>query len=100
VRCTLLGWAGWSRDAGHGDYDRNGRLDPGDAILASDNAADRRAVQARLSTGRIASTRGHNAPYNTGWKTGNLPEGHTYILRACLAWGSSTYCSPGGRVTA
>jgi hypothetical protein len=75
---TLLGWVGWSQDAGHGDYDRNGRLDPRDAILASDNAADGRAVQAKLSTGRIASTRGHNAPYNTGWKTGDLPEGHTY----------------------
>lgn len=54
---------------------------PGDSIRACDNTADGWGIEAWLDINRdgtidrIASTRGHNAPYRTSWKSGDIPEG-------------------------
>lgn len=60
---------------------------PGDAIKACDDASDGWGIQLELDidadgdTDRVATTRGHNAPYCTGWKTGNIKEDTDVILR-------------------
>ena len=54
---------------------------PGDAIKACDTVADGWGIETWLDynrdgyVDRIASTRGHNSPYCSGWVTGNLAEG-------------------------
>jgi hypothetical protein len=87
------GEVAWSRDPGWGDFDANGSLDPGDALIAFDDTSDGDGVEGVLSTGRIASTRGHSAPYSSGWVTGNLPEGNAYNMWACLVQGSWYACA-------
>jgi hypothetical protein len=83
------GYAMWSRNPVSGD--------PGDAIRASDGLADGWGVEARLNEHdgslRIASTRGHDSPYTSPWKTGNLPEGRWYELKGCLVKGDRDLCS-------
>lgn len=81
----------WNANPG-GDWDGNGSTDPGDAIGAYDGASDGYGVKAILSTGRTATTKGHTAPYWTGWKTGNLPENHGYTLKGCVFKGSTQGC--------
>ncbi|MEU9179988.1 hypothetical protein AB0C90_24660 [Streptomyces sp. NPDC048550] len=66
---------------------------PGDSLIAKDISPDGWAVEAELSTGRIASTRGHKAIYMTV-ASGNLPEGHPYKLRGCVVKGSERKCTP------
>lgn len=83
----------WSENPDNYDFDGNGNQDPGDAIIAFDDTADGLGVEARLSTGRIASTRGHNSPYSSGWKGGDLPENHSYGLRGCLVQGDWEACT-------
>lgn len=52
----------------------------GDKLQATDPYADGWGVIAHLSTGRVASTRGHSAPYISPWVTGDLPENHAYTM--------------------
>lgn len=75
---------------------------PGDSIMAFDATSDGWAVETKLQVGsetRIASTKGHNAPYHTPWVTGNLPEGQTYQMKGCVIGGSTTMCTPPDTVT-
>ncbi|WP_326651627.1 hypothetical protein [Streptomyces sp. NBC_01750] len=65
---------------------------PGDSLVAKDISPDGWAVEAELSTGRIASTRGHKAIY-IAVASGNLPEGHPYKLRGCIVKGSERKCT-------
>ncbi|MFB7256151.1 hypothetical protein [Streptomyces nojiriensis] len=65
---------------------------PGDSLVAKDTRSDGWGIEAELSTGRVASTRGHKAPY-IAIASGNLPEGHAYKLRACVVKGSERQCS-------
>ncbi|MER5968953.1 hypothetical protein ABT112_04265 [Streptomyces sp. NPDC002055] len=70
---------------------------PGDAIQAVDPLADGWGVEAILDTGggyRTVSTRGHDSPYLSPYKTGDLTEGSTVRLRVCLVKGLNSYCSP------
>ncbi|MFD8979858.1 hypothetical protein [Streptomyces sp. NPDC059564] len=66
---------------------------PGDSLVANDISPDGWAVEAELSTGRIASTRGHRAIY-IAVDSGNLPEGHPYKLRGCIVKGGERKCTP------
>lgn len=76
----------WADDYGYGEWQANpsGSI-PGDAIRACDTKADGYGVIAKLSEDydifRTASTSGHNAGYCTGWKSGDLPEDHRYLLQ-------------------
>ncbi|MFZ4280622.1 hypothetical protein [Streptomyces rhizosphaericola] len=60
---------------------------PGDAIRACDDTSDGWGIQLELdihrdgTVDRIATTRGHNAPYCTEWKTGNIKEGTKVTLK-------------------
>ncbi|MGW7332704.1 hypothetical protein ACWGIU_29720 [Streptomyces sp. NPDC054840] len=65
---------------------------PGDSLVAKDISPDGWAVEAELSTGRIASTRGHKAIY-IKVASGNLPEGHAYKLRGCIVKGNERKCT-------
>ncbi|MFD9288077.1 hypothetical protein ACFWBV_07155 [Streptomyces sp. NPDC060030] len=58
---------------------------PGDSLRVCDTKADGYGVKARVfnsnyDTVRTASTAGTNAPYCTGWKSGDLPEGTRYQI--------------------
>lgn len=95
---TYAGTGYWNQDPG-GDLNGDGRTDPGDALIAYDGAADGWGVEARLSTGRIATTRGHNSPYWSPWATGDLPEDRTYTMQMCLVRGTSVHCGTSVLVT-
>ncbi|MFF7653677.1 hypothetical protein ACFZCY_28270 [Streptomyces sp. NPDC007983] len=86
------GSAIWSQDPG-GDANGDGKEDPGDAIIAYDGSADGMGIEARLETGRIASTRGHGSPYWSPWATGNLGEGTAHSMKICLVKGDWESCS-------
>ncbi|MGW4029110.1 hypothetical protein ACWEFL_07280 [Streptomyces sp. NPDC004838] len=66
---------------------------PGDTLGVQDLMPDGYGVEAYLSTGRVASTRGHSSPW-TDEKSGNLPEGNEYILQVCVVKGTWQTCSP------
>lgn len=89
----------WSQDPG-GDINGDGATDPGDALIAYDGAADGLGVEARLDTGRVASTRGHGSPYWSDWKTGNLAEGSKHSMKVCLVKGDWESCLSAVSVTA
>ncbi|CAG7647434.1 hypothetical protein [Actinacidiphila bryophytorum] len=59
---------------------------PGDSIMVSDEFADGYGVSAEMDVPdyRIATTNGHNSPYTSPWKSGDLPEGHNYPFTICL----------------
>ncbi|MEU3733258.1 hypothetical protein AB0E81_28235 [Streptomyces sp. NPDC033538] len=68
---------------------------PGDAFRVLDRLADGWGVEATMispSTGRKATTRGHNAPYTSSWNSGNLTEGSTVYIQLCAVKGDSTRC--------
>ncbi|MEU3459289.1 hypothetical protein ABZ721_04945 [Streptomyces sp. NPDC006733] len=65
---------------------------PGDSLIAKDISPDGWSVEAELSTGRLASTRGHKAIYQKV-VSGNLPEGNKYKLRGCIVKGSERTCT-------
>jgi hypothetical protein len=69
--------------------DPNGSI-PGDAMRAYDGRADGWGVEAHLSTGRIASTRGHEYGYWSTWATGDLPEDHDYAIEVWM-WKDGGY---------
>ncbi|MFI0814301.1 hypothetical protein ACH4TX_08800 [Streptomyces sp. NPDC021098] len=89
----------WSQDPG-GDINGDGATDPGDALIAYDGAADGLGIEARLDTGRVASTRGHGSPYWSAWKTGNLAEGARHTMKVCLVKGDWESCLSPVSVTA
>lgn len=89
---VYAGSAIWSQDPG-GDINGDGKEDPGDALIAYDALADGMGIEARLDTGRIASTRGHGSPYWSPWKTGNLGEGTAHRMKVCLVKGDWESCS-------
>ncbi|MGW6606056.1 hypothetical protein [Streptomyces sp. NPDC055036] len=76
---SVAGQAIWSKDPTGSD--------PGDALRATDMHADGYGIVAHLSTGRKASTAGHNSPYKSPWVTGNLTEGNSYQMWACFISG-------------
>ncbi|MEG3628908.1 hypothetical protein [Streptomyces poriticola] len=88
---TPAGYANWFADPQAGW--------PGDLITAYDSKSDGYGIEAHLSNGRVASTRGHNAPY-TDKASGNLPEGKSYKMWVCLVKGSWSSCSSKITVTA
>ncbi|MEU6658695.1 hypothetical protein [Streptomyces sp. NPDC046821] len=72
-----LGAMFWNRDPWSGT--------PGDSLQMCDDYPDGIGLEARLIVGgkvdRVASTAGHNSPYCSPWKSGDLPEGHHYIVK-------------------
>ncbi|MET8831616.1 hypothetical protein ABZX40_37930 [Streptomyces sp. NPDC004610] len=67
---------------------------PGDAMRAVDRLADGWGVEAVLqSPYRKATTQGHDSPYITSWKTGDLPEGQTVKMRIGVVKGDDWYVS-------
>ncbi|MCX4851390.1 hypothetical protein OG195_44535 (plasmid) [Streptomyces sp. NBC_01362] len=86
-----IGYANWYQDPVGSQ--------PGDALAATDSAADGYGIEAHLSNGRVATSRGHNAPY-TDWATGDLPEGNTYTMWVCVVKDSYSNCSSKYTVTA
>lgn len=82
------GLAEWSADpAPHANY-------PGDAVRARDLAADGWGVKAIIENPyRVATTQGHDSPYTTPWKTGDLTEGREIRMRLCMVKGLNSKCS-------
>ncbi|MEV7089003.1 hypothetical protein AB0O07_24470 [Streptomyces sp. NPDC093085] len=73
---------------------------PGNAMIVADTSTDTWGIEAYLNpVGRVATTRGHNAPYVSPWATGDLPEGRRYELRVCLVRGAASSCSGAYGVT-
>ncbi|WP_327709463.1 hypothetical protein OG912_13015 [Streptomyces sp. NBC_00464] len=83
--CGLAGSAHWQAN--------------GDTLIAKDVNADGWGIEARMSTGRVASTRGLSSPV-TVKKTGDLTEGNWYNIQLCLVKGSDESCSDGWSVHA
>ncbi|MER6812025.1 hypothetical protein ABT299_22385 [Spirillospora sp. NPDC000708] len=73
---------------------------PGDALRAYDGLADGWGVVANLSTGRTATTVGHNAPYYSPWATGDLTEGNHYDMYVQMKNGDLVASSGNCLVTA
>ncbi|MET9433756.1 hypothetical protein [Streptomyces sp. NPDC006551] len=86
---TEGGHAEWNADPHNGI--------PGDSIRACDTTADGWGIEAWLdidrngTIDRIASTRGHDAPYCTGWISGNIePKGRAIQMWAVTVEGTGT----------
>ncbi|MDX3388290.1 hypothetical protein PV682_43680 [Streptomyces niveiscabiei] len=77
----------WSADPGS-------LASTGDTLIAHDELADGYGIEATLNDGRIATTRGHSAPY-TDTTTGDLDEGATRTMKVCLVQGSFSDCRTG-----
>ncbi|MGW0393854.1 hypothetical protein ACWDYJ_23730 [Streptomyces sp. NPDC003042] len=67
-------------------------IQTGDTLVAWDGLADGYGITAHLSTGRVASTRGSNAPAHEA-VTGNLPEGNAYNMWVCVVKDGYRNCS-------
>lgn len=83
----------WHETAGHGIW----RADPsggstGDTLIADDILPDGYGIEAHLSDGRIATTRGHSANYSDE-TSGNLTENTTWQMWVCVVKGSFSKCS-------
>ncbi|MFC8587720.1 hypothetical protein ACFUGD_24685 [Streptomyces sp. NPDC057217] len=93
VTAILVSNESMGREAGQAEWwqDPSGGL-PGDTLAVSDHLADGYGIEAHLSTGRVATTRGHNSPYST-YKSGDLPEDHVYKMWVCVVKGSWQKCS-------
>lgn len=83
---TTIGSGAWASDPGQVGSST------GDTLIANDTFDDGYGIEAHLSTGRVASTRGHASPY-TDKATGNLPEGNTYYMTVCVVKGTFKDCS-------
>ncbi|GAA3007575.1 MULTISPECIES: hypothetical protein [Streptomyces] len=70
---------------------------PGDSIRACDTEADGWSIEVKLDIDRdgtwdrVATTRGHTAPYCTPWKTGNIKEGTPVRVQVTNVGGDATY---------
>ncbi|MFK4149754.1 hypothetical protein [Streptomyces sp. NPDC004065] len=86
---------------GYFNADPSGSI-PGDAIQACDVKADGIGIEVRMDidpgsswhTDRTASTRGHDSPYCSPWKSGNIAENTLVGLKICVVKGSWEDCSP------
>ncbi|UUU32480.1 hypothetical protein JIX56_22670 [Streptomyces sp. CA-210063] len=86
--------------AGSGEWQKDpSGSNTGDTLVAWDPVADGYGIEAHLSTGRIATTRGHNSPYEVK-VSGNLPEGNKYTMWVCLVRGDYRGCTSKYSVTA
>ncbi|MER5473088.1 hypothetical protein ABZX90_25915 [Streptomyces sp. NPDC002935] len=71
---------------------------PGDALEVRDILADgwgieaEAAAQSNAAGYRKATTRGHAAYYNSGWKTGNIAEGTPIVVNVCAVKGDKEQC--------
>jgi len=83
---SFVGFVQWNADPD--DFSN-----PGDAILADDEAADGYGINAHLSDGRAATTAGDKVPNEPPWVTGSLPEDTWDSMYVCLAKGSASHCS-------
>ncbi|MGW0086905.1 hypothetical protein [Streptomyces sp. NPDC003393] len=81
----VAGKAAWA--ANPGDLG----ISTGDTLVVSDVLADGYGIEAHLSDGRTATTRGKASPY-TAKKSGNLPEDGTYYMSVCMVKGSYSDC--------
>lgn len=83
----------WGESAGNATWQKDpGGGEPGDALSAYDVLADGYGIEAHLSTGRVATTRGHASPY-TVTVTGDLPEDTGYTMWVCVVKGDFSKCS-------
>ncbi|MER5184579.1 hypothetical protein ABT009_40810 [Streptomyces sp. NPDC002896] len=74
----------------------NGGSIPGDAFQVVDRLSDGRGMEATMispTTGRVATTRGHEATYYSPWNTGNLDEGTPVYIQLCAVKGDYADCS-------
>jgi hypothetical protein len=88
--------------AGYGEWAANpGDLgsSTGDTLIAYDGLADGYGIEATLSDGRTATTRGQSSPY-TATKSGNLDEGAERTMNVCLVKGTFSDCKTGVHVHA
>ncbi|WP_149824754.1 hypothetical protein [Streptomyces tailanensis] len=81
----VAGFGAWARDPG----DLGSAT--GDTLIANDQLADGYGIEARLDTGRVATTRGHESPY-TDRVTGDLREDVTHYITVCVVQGSFSKC--------
>ena len=87
---VYAGYGQWNSDPADGI--------PGDAINACDTVADGWGVETWLDINRdgvidrVASTRGENAPYCSGWRSGNITEGTPIDIFVCAVKGDSGSC--------
>ncbi|MEV7129133.1 hypothetical protein [Streptomyces sp. NPDC093260] len=84
----FAGYGAWA--ANPGDFGSS----TGDTLIAYDKLADGYGIEATLSDGRKATTRGHSSPY-TDVTTGNLDEGATRTLKVCLVKDTFSDCKTG-----
>ncbi|MFD7720428.1 hypothetical protein [Streptomyces sp. NPDC059814] len=89
IEATFGGYGGWNPDPYSGI--------PGDAIRACDTTADGWGIEVKLDIGRdgtwdrTVSTRGHNSPYCSPWKSGNIKEGTPVSIQVANVDGGVTY---------
>ena len=85
---TFAGSGAWAANPGDLGFST------GDTLAAYDDLADGYGIEATLNDNRIATTRGHSAPY-TDVTTGNLDEGATRTMKVCLVKGTYSDCKSG-----
>ncbi|MFJ1672640.1 hypothetical protein ACIOK4_40965 [Streptomyces bottropensis] len=73
-------------------YSDPGEISTGDTLEAHDARSDGYGIEAQISNGRIATTRGHNAPY-TERDSGDVVEDVEYLMWVCVVKGSYQNCS-------
>ncbi|WP_406448038.1 hypothetical protein OG782_04210 [Streptomyces sp. NBC_00876] len=89
VDASFGGYGGWNPDP-YGDI-------PGDAIRACDTSADGWSIEVKLDIGRdgtwdrTVNTRGHNSPYCSPWKSGNIKEGTPVSIQVANVNDGVTY---------
>ncbi|MBO0915912.1 hypothetical protein [Streptomyces laculatispora] len=89
IEATFGGYGEWNPDP----YDGV----PGDSIRACDTTADGWGIEVKIDIGRngtwdrIANTRGHNSPYCSPWKSGNIKEGTPVSIQVANVNGGVTY---------
>ncbi|RPK36393.1 hypothetical protein EES39_32025 [Streptomyces sp. ADI92-24] len=89
IEATFGGYGEWNPDP----YDGI----PGDSIRACDTTVDGWGIEVKIDIGRngtwdrIANTRGHNSPYCSPWKSGNIKEGTPVSIQVANVNGGVTY---------
>jgi hypothetical protein len=73
-------------------YSDPGEISTGDTLEAYDARSDGYGIEAQISSGRIATTRGHDAPY-TDRDSGDLYEDVEYLMWVCVVKGTYQDCS-------
>src|ERR1044072_3418009 len=85
---AFAGYGYWSQDPG-GDINGDGKEDYGDSAIVYDGAADGWGLEVTVSGGDHADTRGHNAPYWSGWAHSLGAEGTVARMQVCVVRGDS-----------